>query len=157
RVHISEATLDQLDNNYVVEPAFGYQRDILLKKMKVETFFIVGHKKKVTGNGYFNGRRSSFASAPVIARAQMRNRKMSSGSDILSLRRRTVLDYSISDYQKMVESVNKDVDNNINSMALSNKDQWCNSKEIEPFLLFFRNKNLEKPYLKQIFVYMELF
>ncbi|XP_076352937.1 adenylate cyclase type 2-like isoform X2 [Tachypleus tridentatus] len=150
RVHISEATLEQLDNNYVVEPAYGCQRDILLKKMKIETFFIVGHKKKVTGNGHFNGRRSSFASAPVVARAQVRSRKMSSGSDILSLRRRTVLDYSISDYQKMVESVNKDMDNNINSMALSKKDQWCNSKEIEPFLLFFRGKNLEKPYLKQV-------
>ena len=41
RVHITAATLAQLDGRFQVEPGGGQQRDQLLADLKVETYLIV--------------------------------------------------------------------------------------------------------------------
>ena len=45
RVHITKATLMELDSKFEVEPGNGHERDEVLAKQNVETFLIVPPKK----------------------------------------------------------------------------------------------------------------
>ena len=38
--------MDYLNDDYDVEPGFGHERDSYLKERNIETFLIVGQKKK---------------------------------------------------------------------------------------------------------------
>ncbi|XP_071517140.1 adenylate cyclase type 2-like [Panulirus ornatus] len=51
RVHITRATLNQLDDRFQVEPSQGYLRDQYLADHKVETFLIVSTKVSLPGHG----------------------------------------------------------------------------------------------------------
>ena len=46
RIHITKETLGYLNDDYEVEPGFGHERDSYLKERNIETFLIVGQKKK---------------------------------------------------------------------------------------------------------------
>ncbi len=46
RVHISKSALEHLGDSYVVEDGHGGERDQFLADNQIETFLIVGRKKK---------------------------------------------------------------------------------------------------------------
>ncbi|KPP59641.1 adenylate cyclase type 5-like [Scleropages formosus] len=46
RIHITKATLNYLNGDYDVEPGFGEERNVYLKKHNIETFLIVGCSQK---------------------------------------------------------------------------------------------------------------
>ncbi|XP_056119148.1 adenylate cyclase type 5 isoform X2 [Rhinichthys klamathensis goyatoka] len=46
RIHITKATLNYLNGDYDVEPGFGGERNIYLKKHNIETYLIVGCSQK---------------------------------------------------------------------------------------------------------------
>ncbi|XP_067264720.1 adenylate cyclase type 5 [Chanodichthys erythropterus] len=46
RIHITKATLNYLNGDYDVEPGFGGERNVYLKKHNIETYLIVGCSQK---------------------------------------------------------------------------------------------------------------
>uniref|UniRef100_A0A671TAQ9 adenylate cyclase n=1 Tax=Sinocyclocheilus anshuiensis TaxID=1608454 RepID=A0A671TAQ9_9TELE len=48
RIHITKATLNYLNGDYDVEPGFGGERNVYLKKHNIETYLIVGCSQKRT-------------------------------------------------------------------------------------------------------------
>uniref|UniRef100_A0AAY4C605 Adenylate cyclase type 5 n=1 Tax=Denticeps clupeoides TaxID=299321 RepID=A0AAY4C605_9TELE len=46
RIHITKSTLNYLNGDYDVEPGFGVERNIYLKKHNIETYLIVGCSQK---------------------------------------------------------------------------------------------------------------
>lgn len=46
RIHITKATLNYLNGDYDVEPGFGGERNVYLRKHNIETFLIVGCSQK---------------------------------------------------------------------------------------------------------------
>lgn len=46
RIHITKATLNYLNGDYDVEPGFGGERNVYLKKHSIETYLIVGCSQK---------------------------------------------------------------------------------------------------------------
>ncbi|XP_026127310.1 adenylate cyclase type 5-like isoform X1 [Carassius auratus] len=48
RIHITKATLNYLNGDYDVEPGFGGERNLYLKKHNIETYLIVGCSQKRT-------------------------------------------------------------------------------------------------------------
>lgn len=146
-VHVTKATKDLLHGRYHIEPENGNVNDDYLQKYNMDTFFIHPKKKE-------QARRDSlFVQGNYVRRQSAQGsrllRKQSVVDEVLSSRRRTVLGFSLLQFRQMVTQVNQSVDRAIDDMALSKKGQWFNSEGIQPLLLTFRNRQLEKPFLTQ--------
>ncbi|GFS80151.1 adenylate cyclase type 2 [Nephila pilipes] len=152
-VHVSKATKDLLKGQYNVEPGNGNIRDDYLNKLDMETFFITPYKKQAVKDtlyvpanpekspGY--GRRASSINHGKIQRRQ------SSAVEVLSSRRRTVLGFSLLHFHQMVSQVNESMEDAIDAMALSKKDQWFKREGIQPMFLTFYDMSLEMPFLRR--------
>lgn len=57
RIHITKATLNYLNGDYDVEPGFGGERNVYLKKHNIETYLIVGCSQKRVRPFVFRHRR----------------------------------------------------------------------------------------------------
>ncbi|GFV81629.1 adenylate cyclase type 2 [Trichonephila clavipes] len=95
----------------------------------------------------FNRQTSTSNVKANISRIQ--KRQSSNDNIVPSMSRRGAIGYSLHQYKKMVSQVNKIMENTIDKMALSKKDQWFSSVGIQPLLLTFRESGTEKPYLNQ--------
>ncbi|XP_067124344.1 adenylate cyclase type 2-like [Centruroides vittatus] len=156
RVHITNVTKNQLKGTFDFQPGNGHLRDPYLAEYHIETFLIVPPSKKPmresiyesVSDGTFripNHLRKTSISGIHKNSLRLLN-KRNGGSEILSSRKRTVLDYSLMQYRKMVSQVNKYMETGIENMALSKTDQWFRSEGIQPLLLMFRDCSLELPY-----------
>lgn len=58
RIHITKATLNYLNGDYDVEPGFGGERNVYLKKHNIETYLIVGCSQKRVRAPFLNFNRS---------------------------------------------------------------------------------------------------
>ncbi|KAG8183473.1 hypothetical protein JTE90_001041 [Oedothorax gibbosus] len=153
-VHVSKATKDLLKDSYIIEPGNGNIRDEYLNKLDMETFFITPFKKqsiskdtlyvpiRAERSPIHPRRTSSFTHSKL-------QRRRSSTTEVLSSRRRTVLGFSLKQFRQMVSEVNSSMEEAIDAMALSKKDQWLNPEGIHPLLLSFCEGSLELPFLKQ--------
>ncbi|CAL1301147.1 unnamed protein product [Larinioides sclopetarius] len=152
-VHISKATKDLLKGEYNIEPNNGDIRDEYLSKLDIETFFIMPSKKQPMKESLYipanlekspaHGRRVSSINHEKIQRRQ------SNAVEVLTSRRRTVLGFSLLHFHQMVSQVNESMEDAIDAMALSKKDQWFNPEGIQPLLLTFLDISLEMPFMKQ--------
>ncbi|XP_071038292.1 adenylate cyclase type 2 isoform X2 [Parasteatoda tepidariorum] len=149
-VHITKATKDLLQTEYMIEPGNGNIKDDYLNKLNMETFFIAP-KKTIKSSLYIvnpdrspshSRRASSFRHSKI-------QRKLSSATEVLSSRRRTVLGFSLLQFRQMVSQVNEFMESAIDAMALSKKDQWLKPEGIQPLLLTFKDKTVEVPFLLQ--------
>ncbi|XP_034941918.1 adenylate cyclase type 2 [Chelonus insularis] len=68
RVHITKATLDQLDDRFEVEPGNGGTRESYLADHKIETFLIIPPKKVIEKNELENGKLPKSGSIPSRSR-----------------------------------------------------------------------------------------
>ncbi|XP_054714363.1 adenylate cyclase type 2-like [Uloborus diversus] len=152
-VHVSRATKDLLKGSYNIEPGNGNIRDEYLNKLNMETFFITPYRKhNMKRDSLYvpvhpdrspsTRRLSSFSHSKV-------QRKLSSATEILSSRRRTVLGFSLLQFRQMVSQVNEFMETAIDTMALSKKDQWFKPEGIHPLLLTFQDKSEERPFLQR--------
>ncbi|KAF8774534.1 Adenylate cyclase type 2 like protein [Argiope bruennichi] len=152
-VHISKATKDLLKGEYNIEPHNGNIRDSYLSKLDLETFFILPSKKQPVKESLYipahlekspaHGRRVSSINHEKIQRRQ------SNAVEVLTSRRRTVLGFSLLHFHQMVSQVNESMEDAIDAMALSKKDQWFNPEGIQPLLLTFLDISLEMPFLRR--------
>ncbi|GBM50549.1 Adenylate cyclase type 2, partial [Araneus ventricosus] len=152
-VHISKATKDLLKGEYNIEPYNGNIRDSYLSKLDIETFFILPSKKQPAKESLYvpanlekspaHGRRVSSINHDKMQRRQ------STAVEVLTSRRRTVLGFSLLHFHQMVSQVNESMEDAIDAMALSKKDQWFNPEGIQPLLLTFLDMSLEMPFLRR--------
>ncbi|GFY63564.1 adenylate cyclase type 2, partial [Trichonephila inaurata madagascariensis] len=163
QIHITQATKDQLmDDWYDIRPGDGHLRDAYLQTEEIRTYLIrpIVHTKDEVDNGSdtpdanrfrngirFNRQTSTSNVKGNISRIQ--KRQSSNDNIVPSMSRRGAIGYSLHQYKKMVSQVNKIMENTIDKMALSKKDQWFSSVGIQPLLLTFRETGTEKPYLNQ--------
>ncbi|XP_035212478.1 adenylate cyclase type 2-like isoform X3 [Stegodyphus dumicola] len=154
-VHVSRATKDLLQGKYNIEPGNGNIRDEYLNKLDMETFFITPYKKnQLKRDSLYVPIHSDRSPAHSTRRISSLNqskaqRKLSSATEILSSRRRTVLGFSLLQFRQMVSQVNEFMETAIDAMALSKKDQWFKPEGIQPLLLTFHDRSVEVPFLKQ--------
>ncbi|XP_035213083.1 adenylate cyclase type 2-like isoform X3 [Stegodyphus dumicola] len=162
QVHITKKTrINLLDDGYDIRPGNGHLRDPYLQKEQIETFLIrpFNTGKETSGshlstpkadkysNGIYLQRQTSVTN--VRSNIQRLSSRQSSSETILPMSRRGALGYSLLRYRKMVSQVNKILENTIDKMALSKRDQWFSRIGIQPLLLTFREPGTEKPYLNQ--------
>ncbi|GIY89374.1 hypothetical protein CEXT_791322 [Caerostris extrusa] len=151
-VHVSRTTKDLLKGNYNIEENLNL-RDDYLQKLDIETFFIKPFKKLQVKDTLYvpanlekspgHGRR---VSSPNYEKYK---RRQSSAVEVLSSRRRTVLGFSLLHFHQMITQVNESMEDAIDAMALSKKDQWFKPEGIQPLLLTFRDVSLEVPFLRR--------
>lgn len=159
-MHITNVTKNRLKGTtFDFQPGNGHLRDPYLAEYHIETFLIVPPSKKFTRESIYesvsdgtyripNHLRKASVSGIHKNNLRLLN-KHNRGSEVLSSRKRTVLDYSLMHYRKMVSQVNDYMVKAIENMALSKTDQWFRSEGIQPLLLMFRNCSLELPYSLQ--------
>ncbi|GBM51022.1 Adenylate cyclase type 2, partial [Araneus ventricosus] len=158
QVHITQTTKDLLqDDWYDIQPGDGHLRDAYLQTHEIKTYLIkpadqpksrlgTPESDKVS-NGVRFQRQSSTQSNCRANISKLQKRQ--SSSDFLPMSRRGAIGYSLHQYRKMVSQVNKIMENTIDKMALSKRDQWFSRVGIHPLLLTFRESGNEKPYLNQ--------
>ncbi len=62
RIHITKATLNYLNGDYDVEPGFGGERNVYLKKHNIETYLIVGCSQKRVRPFFFSSSTNNISS-----------------------------------------------------------------------------------------------
>ncbi|XP_055950408.1 adenylate cyclase type 2-like isoform X2 [Argiope bruennichi] len=158
QVHITQTTKDLLqDDWYDIQPGDGHLRDSYLQTHEIKTYLIkpsdqpksrmgTPESDKVSNGARFQRQSSTQSNCRVnITKLQKRQ----SSTDFLPMSRRGAIGYSLHQYRKMVSQVNKIMENTIDKMALSKRDQWFSRIGIQPLLLTFRESGTEKPYLNQ--------
>uniref|UniRef100_A0A3B4D7D1 Adenylate cyclase type 5 n=1 Tax=Pygocentrus nattereri TaxID=42514 RepID=A0A3B4D7D1_PYGNA len=134
RIHITKATLNYLNGDYDVEPGFGGERNVYLKKHNIETYLIVGCSQK---------RKEEKA---MIAKMS-RQRTNSSGTTMsrLVLSRHFI-------FRNTQENLNPEdeVDEFLGRAIDARSIDRLRSEHVKKFLLTFREPDLEKKYSKQV-------
>ncbi|CAL1279250.1 unnamed protein product [Larinioides sclopetarius] len=158
QVHITQTTKDLLqDDWYDIQPGDGHLRDAYLQTHEIKTYLIkpadqprsrlgTPESEKVSNGVRFQRQPSTQSNCRAnISKLQKRQ----SSNDFLPMSRRGAIGYSLHQYRKMVSQVNKIMENTIDKMALSKRDQWFSRVGIQPLLLTFRESGNERPYLNQ--------
>ncbi|KAF8773200.1 Adenylate cyclase type 2 like protein [Argiope bruennichi] len=133
QVHITQTTKDLLqDDWYDIQPGDGHLRDSYLQTHEIKTYLIkpsdqpksrmgTPESDKVSNGARFQRQSSTQSNCRVnITKLQKRQ----SSTDFLPMSRRGAIGYSLHQYRKMVSQVNKIMENTIDKMALSKRDQW---------------------------------
>ncbi|XP_012533479.1 adenylate cyclase type 2 isoform X2 [Monomorium pharaonis] len=151
RVHITKATLLQLNDRFEVEPGDGGSRESYLAQHKIETFLIVPPKKNQEKNGMENGGNRIQSSGAVPSRSRPSS-KMTKyvecwGADkpFANIAEATLAKNIGLTSIAMIES--NLLTNNANCF---DTQHWCGgSEEISPFTYWFKDKNQEQLYREQ--------
>ncbi|KAG8173659.1 hypothetical protein JTE90_012219, partial [Oedothorax gibbosus] len=159
KVHITRATKDHLqENSYDILPGDGHLRDAYLRAEGIETYLIT--PKYVSGPRIYRHESRDSTDGRFQRQIQLQNhskhnitrlnKRQSSNDNVLPMSRRGAIGFSLHQYRKLVSEVNKIIENTIDKMALSKKDQWCSrSVGIHPLFLTFREPGREWAYLAQ--------
>lgn len=134
-VHIAKSTKEKLQNAYEYEPNPHTDQ---------ETFFIVQQKSQEAKKSTHFSRRASTA---VKARLPF----LKPTSEISKLKRRnTIIDTGFKNLKDQLTPamVNKHLDEAMESMAVSKREQWMKQSDINALFLTFKSGNLEIPFLK---------
>ncbi|GAB6033409.1 hypothetical protein CHUAL_013169 [Chamberlinius hualienensis] len=141
RVHITSATLLQLDGRFEVEPGNGQMRDSYVADHKVETYLIVAPKKE-------SKERNGLKEANDVTKGRIKRSKYVEcwGADkpFANITEATMAKNIELTSMAMIE----------NSLLPTRKPglqfrNWCKSEELNPLVLWFRDNLTEKRYWTQ--------
>ncbi|CAG5097767.1 Similar to Adcy2: Adenylate cyclase type 2 (Mus musculus) [Cotesia congregata] len=149
RVHVTKATLDQLENRFEVEPGSGESRDSYLADHKIETFLIIPLKKKTEESELENGKLSGVKSAPSRSRPGSKMTKYVEcwGADkpFANIAESTLAKNIGLTSIAMIESNFLTNDSNCCNM----KQCWGNNEGMSSTTYWFRDKSQETQYRDQ--------
>ncbi|XP_044583203.1 adenylate cyclase type 2 isoform X1 [Cotesia glomerata] len=149
RVHVTKATLDQLENRFEVEPGNGESRDSYLADHKIETFLIIPLKKKTEESELENGKLSGVKSAPTRSRPGSKMTKYVEcwGADkpFANIAESTLAKNIGLTSIAMIESNFLTNDSNCCNM----KQCWGNNEGMSSTTYWFRDKSQETQYRDQ--------
>uniref|UniRef100_A0AAR2L001 Adenylate cyclase type 5 n=1 Tax=Pygocentrus nattereri TaxID=42514 RepID=A0AAR2L001_PYGNA len=133
RIHITKATLNYLNGDYDVEPGFGGERNVYLKKHNIETYLIVGCSQK---------RKEEKA---MIAKMSRQQAQSGTTMSRLVLSRHFI-------FRNTQENLNPEdeVDEFLGRAIDARSIDRLRSEHVKKFLLTFREPDLEKKYSKQV-------
>uniref|UniRef100_A0A8C9SQA5 Adenylate cyclase type 5 n=1 Tax=Scleropages formosus TaxID=113540 RepID=A0A8C9SQA5_SCLFO len=134
RIHITKATLNYLNGDYDVEPGFGEERNVYLKKHNIETFLIVGCSQK---------RKEEKA---MIARM---NRQRTNSVSHTSQTKSGKIHFIFRNTQETLNPEDE-VDEFLGRAIDARSIDRLRSEHVKKFLLTFREPDLEKKYSKQV-------
>uniref|UniRef100_A0A1B6C545 adenylate cyclase n=2 Tax=Clastoptera arizonana TaxID=38151 RepID=A0A1B6C545_9HEMI len=156
RVHITKATLLQLNDNFQVEPGNGWERSTFLADHKIETYLIINptapKSKTMDGKRSSNGLLVSSEATPGPISRNRGSSKSTKyvecwGADkpFANITESTLAKNIGLTSLAMIES---------NLLPQSNKtllecQKWFKSEEFNPFFLWFHNKKYEQDYRNQ--------
>uniref|UniRef100_A0A672KKJ0 adenylate cyclase n=1 Tax=Sinocyclocheilus grahami TaxID=75366 RepID=A0A672KKJ0_SINGR len=145
RIHITKATLNYLNGDYDVEPGFGGERNVYLKKHNIETYLIVGCSQKrvrpffLLINEWYQ---FNFINSGEIKHFRP-DRASQYGKD---------RNISITRLRNAQENLNPEdeVDEFLGRAIDARSIDRLRSEHVKKFLLTFREPDLEKKYSKQV-------
>ncbi|XP_008556239.1 adenylate cyclase type 2 [Microplitis demolitor] len=148
RVHVTKATLDQLENRFEVEPSNGESRDSYLADHKIETFLIIPPKKVTGENELENGKVSGVKSGTSRSRPGSKMTKYVEcwGADkpFANIAESTLAKNIGLTSIAMIESNFLTNDSNCCTMR-----QWGNNEGMSSATYWFRDKSQETQYRDQ--------
>ncbi|XP_029112557.1 adenylate cyclase type 5-like isoform X2 [Scleropages formosus] len=160
RIHITKATLNYLNGDYDVEPGFGEERNVYLKKHNIETFLIVGcsqkRKEEKAMIARMNRQRTNSVSHTASHWCSERPFYNHLGTNQVSKEMKRMGFEDPKDkhfiFRNTQETLNPEdeVDEFLGRAIDARSIDRLRSEHVKKFLLTFREPDLEKKYSKQV-------
>ncbi|XP_070596752.1 adenylate cyclase type 6 isoform X2 [Erythrolamprus reginae] len=153
RIHITQATLQYLNEDYEVEPGHGGERNAYLKEHNIETFFIVGcsQKRKEEKAILAKLQRAQANSTEGLVSRWVPERSFPRNKDSKALRQMGI-DDSSKDNRSTQEALNPEdeVDEFLGRAIDARSIDQLRKDHVKRFLLTFQKPELERKYSKKV-------
>ncbi|KAK9407247.1 adenylate cyclase type 6 [Crotalus adamanteus] len=153
RIHITQATLQYLNEDYEVEPGHGGERNAYLKEHNIETFFIVGcsQKRKEEKAILAKLQRAQANSTEGLVPRWVPERSFPRNKDSKALRQMGI-DDSSKDNRSTQEALNPEdeVDEFLGRAIDARSIDQLRKDHVKRFLLTFQKPELERKYSKKV-------
>ncbi|XP_061551116.1 adenylate cyclase type 6-like isoform X6 [Phycodurus eques] len=154
RIHITEATLRYLNEDYEVEPGFGGERNAYLKDNDIETFLVLGcsQKRKEEKAAMAKMQRARANSAEGLMPRWVPDRSFSRTKESKVFRQMGIDEASTKDNRCAQEAPNPEdeVDEFLGRAIDARSIDQLRKDHVKNFLLTFQTAELEKKYSKKV-------
>ncbi|XP_061683903.1 adenylate cyclase type 6-like [Syngnathoides biaculeatus] len=154
RIHITEATLRYLNEDYEVEPGFGGERNAYLKDNNIETFLVLGcsQKRKEEKAMMAKMQRARANSAEALMPRWVPDRSFSRTKESKVFRQMGIDEASTKDNRCAQEALNPEdeVDEFLGRAIDARSIDQLRKDHVKNFLLTFQTTELEKKYSKKV-------
>ncbi|XP_062390356.1 adenylate cyclase type 5 [Sardina pilchardus] len=154
RIHITKATLNYLNGDYDVEPGYGGERNVYLKKHNIETYLIVGcsqkRKEEKAMIAKMNRQRTNSVSHNAAHWTDRPFYNHLGGNQVSKEMKR--MGFEDPKDKNTQENLNPEdeVDEFLGRAIDARSIDRLRSEHVKKFLLTFREPDLEKKYAKQV-------